>query len=82
MTVKVDYEYLLSTLSVHILGRWWIVGSVWTGQSRPSSTLTTPTTDDWVMSVARKQQMNTDVRKTIFGVLMTSEVSNETCLML
>ena len=63
----------------YILGRWWIVGSAWTGQSKPS-TLTTPTADDWVMSIARTQQMNTDIRKTIFAVLMTSEVSNKTIL--
>ena len=29
----------------------------------------------WVLDLARKQRMNTDVRKNIFCILMTSEVS-------
>ena len=31
--------------------------------------------ETWVLDLARKQRMNTDVRKNIFCILMTSEVS-------
>lgn len=31
--------------------------------------------DPWILELAKKQRMNTDVRKNIFCILMTSEVS-------
>lgn len=30
--------------------------------------------DPWILELAKKQRMNTDVRKNIFCILMTSEV--------
>ena len=35
------------------------------------------TAESWVLELARRQQMNTDVRKNIFCVLMTSEVLDD-----
>lgn len=82
-------------------GRWWVVGSAWTGRESSStadsssgttlllhvSSLTSSlptivggvshTAESWVLELARKQRMNTDVRKNIFCVLMTSEVGNK-----
>ena len=72
-------------------GRWWVVGSAWTGRdtnntsnSGPAANLT-PDSQSWVLDLARKQRMNTDIRKKVFSVLMTSEVSfvflySETCI--
>ncbi|KAK6628071.1 hypothetical protein RUM44_010553 [Polyplax serrata] len=63
-------------------GRWWIVGSAWSGAA-PSYPNSEKTKED-VMSnstkfnhklldLARKQRMNTDVRRNIFCILMSSE---------
>ena len=60
-------------------GRWWIVGSAWTGRDTPSlSTSVTSSqigSESWVLDLARRQRMTTDVRKNVFSVIMTSEVS-------
>lgn len=64
------------------LGRWWVVGSAWTGRETNTISswrgLTTPTSESWVLDLARKQRMSTDLRKNIFCVLMTSEVGVDT----
>ena len=74
----VDYD--IHTYTPINPGRWWIVGSAWTGRdtntaSKTDRTSTMPTADSWVLELARKQRMNTDLRKNIFCILMTSEVS-------
>jgi len=70
-------------------GRWWIVGSAWTGhlpgenpESYPKSLTVDPnksgkssdTYSTQLLELARKQRMNTGVRKDIFCILMTAEV--------
>lgn len=71
-------------------GRWWIVGSAWTGHlpgENPSQGKTLLPIDSskpgkssdmayslQLLELARKQRMNTGVRKDIFCILMTSEV--------
>ena len=59
------------------------MGSAWSG--RDTTTPTGPVrgvagvgSESWVLELARKQRMNTDVRKIIFGVIMTSEVGKVT----
>lgn len=37
----------------------------------------TQTTESWVLELARKQRMNTEIRRNIFCILMTSEVCKE-----
>ena len=65
----------------HVTGRWWVVGSAWTGRDtnacRPEGVATGVGvgSESWVMELARKQRMNTDVRKTVFTIIMTSEAS-------
>ncbi|KAI0224685.1 Nucleolar MIF4G domain-containing protein 1 [Lamellibrachia satsuma] len=61
-------------------GRWWLVGSAWSGRNTDAPTpgveVTSSVVDEAgveILDLARKQRMNTDVRKTIFCVLMTSE---------
>ncbi len=66
-----------------MLGRWWVIGSAWTGrtqQDMASDGLSTNkgigkgSQEAWILDMAKKQRMNTDLRKTLFGVIMTSEV--------
>ncbi|XP_054266390.1 nucleolar MIF4G domain-containing protein 1 [Macrosteles quadrilineatus] len=59
-------------------GRWWIVGSAWTGvESTPTPNSATPASDSQysqtVLDLARKQRMNTDTRRNIFCILVTAE---------
>ncbi|KAI5722657.1 hypothetical protein M8J76_011615 [Diaphorina citri] len=65
-------------------GRWWIVGSAWSGadSDKPSSAPSTSAAPSQsapsqfsaqIMELARKQRMNTDVRRNVFCVLMSSE---------
>ncbi|XP_039693009.1 nucleolar MIF4G domain-containing protein 1 [Pteropus medius] len=69
-----------SVLNAERTGRWWIVGSAWTGapmidssqQKVPQKQLV-GTVSTKMLDLARKQRMNTDVRRTIFCTIMTSE---------
>jgi nucleolar MIF4G domain-containing protein 1 len=67
-------------------GKWWLVGAAWAGdplvdrQDEASKTAASeePTTDIGninLLKLARKQGMNTDIRRSIFVVLMSSDVS-------
>ncbi|XP_040290126.1 nucleolar MIF4G domain-containing protein 1 [Bufo bufo] len=61
------------------VGRWWIVGSSWSGapmigqSSAKASTQAVGKVSAKIMDLARKQRMNTDIRRNIFCVVMTSE---------
>lgn len=74
-------------------GKWWLVGSAWAGdplleakktktasavadnsKAQPASTV-----EETLMKLARKQGMNTEVRRSIFVVLMSSDVSARLC---
>ncbi|KAM8882645.1 nucleolar MIF4G domain-containing protein 1 isoform 2-T2 [Synchiropus picturatus] len=78
MKLRVSLENLLSADQV---GRWWIVGSSWSGAPMISEEGKTSSKEssvegqysNKVLELARKQRMNTDVRRNIFCVLMTSE---------
>lgn len=69
-----------SVLNAEQTGRWWIVGSAWSGapmidssqQKAPQKALT-GTVSAKMLELARKQRMNTDVRRNIFCTIMTSE---------
>ncbi|XP_013365124.1 PREDICTED: nucleolar MIF4G domain-containing protein 1 [Chinchilla lanigera] len=61
-------------------GRWWIVGSAWSGAPMiDNSHLAVPqkpltgTVSAKMLELARKQRMNTDIRRNIFCTVMTSE---------
>ncbi|NWX39450.1 NOM1 protein, partial [Steatornis caripensis] len=71
---------LESLLSADRVGRWWIVGSSWSGAPMIDDTNKTTQqklhigkVSSKIMELARKQRMNTDIRRSIFCVLMTSE---------
>ncbi|NXA16864.1 NOM1 protein, partial [Ibidorhyncha struthersii] len=75
--LRVSLESLLSADQV---GRWWIVGSSWSGapmindtNNRTQQKLRIGKVSSKIMELARKQRMNTDIRRSIFCVLMTSE---------
>lgn len=67
-------------------GKWWLVGSAWGGDPLLDRTPTeekqsipvdhSVQTADSLLQLARKQGMNTDVRRGIFVVLMSSDVSD------
>ncbi|KAF9118783.1 suppressor of glycerol defect [Mortierella sp. 14UC] len=64
-------------------GKWWLVGSSWknnmVGEENSRRSTSTTTADDMLeaedelVKLARKNKMNTDVRRSIFVVLMSSE---------
>ncbi|XP_037374765.1 nucleolar MIF4G domain-containing protein 1 [Talpa occidentalis] len=66
-------------LNAQQTGRWWIVGSAWSGapmidnsqQARPRQPAGTVSAK--ILELARKQRMNTDVRRNIFCTIVTSE---------
>ncbi|XP_050771824.1 nucleolar MIF4G domain-containing protein 1 [Gymnogyps californianus] len=75
--LRVSLESLLSADQV---GRWWIVGSSWSGapmindtNSKTQQKLHIGKVSSKIMELAHKQRMNTDIRRSIFCVLMTSE---------
>lgn len=65
--------------SVGVKGKWWVIGNAWAGnESQAAATVDaaiaeTTKAHQAVLAVAKKQGMNTDIRKSIFVVLMTSE---------
>ncbi|KAG8197448.1 hypothetical protein JTE90_014930 [Oedothorax gibbosus] len=77
--LAISYEDLLK---VEERGRWWIVGSAWADSDNPSSknpaakeltVLPKNVVSEKILELARKQHMNTDIRKSIFCIIMTAE---------
>lgn len=59
-------------------GKWWIVGSAWSGlkdigELKNTSEDNRQKYGKKILELARKQRMNTDIRRDIFCVLMTAE---------
>jgi nucleolar MIF4G domain-containing protein 1 len=70
-------------------GKWWIVGAAWNGDplvdAKANGTLSGAKdkeieSDESLMKLAKTQGMNTDIRKSVFVVLMSSEVSRDPLL--
>ncbi|XP_067011614.2 nucleolar MIF4G domain-containing protein 1 [Anabrus simplex] len=80
--LKISLEDLLKAEE---RGRWWVVGSAWSGvlpgesQSEQKGEMKSRTPSQsqnysqQLLDLARKQRMNTDVRRNIFCILMTAE---------
>lgn len=63
-------------MSIHEKGRWWLVGSAWAGAENTANDKPLPSSDNQqLLALAKAQKMNTDVRKTIFVIIMSSEVA-------
>ncbi|KAF4571584.1 suppressor of glycerol defect [Pleurotus pulmonarius] len=68
-------------------GKWWLVGAAWRGDplvdqqnaSKPADTQGDSMTESTLMKLARQQGMNTDIRRSIFVVLMSSEDYVDAC---
>ncbi|KAF8896428.1 armadillo-type protein [Infundibulicybe gibba] len=70
-------------------GKWWLVGAAWGGDplldrqeatiERTAGLKSTDTNDDSLLKLARKQGMNTDIRRSIFVVLMSSDDYVDAC---
>ncbi|CAG4982193.1 unnamed protein product [Colias eurytheme] len=61
-------------LRAHERGKWWVVGSAWEGErniEEPAKRV--PAHDEKLLQLAREQRMNTDVRRSIFCVIMSAE---------
>jgi len=62
-------------------GKWWLVGAAWNGdplverKQNSSETASVVSQENKFLKLARKHGMNTDIRRSIFVVLMSSEVS-------
>ncbi|XP_008553465.1 nucleolar MIF4G domain-containing protein 1 homolog [Microplitis demolitor] len=71
---------LSDLLNANEKGKWWIVGSAWTGNIDSANKSTKEKHSDGsiqfsqqILELARKQRMNTDVRRNIFCILMSAE---------
>lgn len=70
-------------LNVNQRGKWWVVGSAWTGSIKDIGGATTSAAkrndaqkfSQQLLELARKQRMNTDERRNAFCVLMSAEVT-------
>ncbi|KAH8117828.1 hypothetical protein DFH11DRAFT_1570916 [Phellopilus nigrolimitatus] len=69
-------------------GKWWLVGAAWGGdplveqhapQEQTSSNPASEDIENVLLKLARKQGMNTDVRRSIFVVLMSSDDYVDAC---
>jgi nucleolar MIF4G domain-containing protein 1 len=62
-------------------GKWWLVGAAWVGNqaTNPNPQVKNIVDDadaknNALLQLAKAQRMNTDIRKSIFVILMSSEV--------
>lgn len=72
-------------LNVQMRGKWWVIGSAWTGNmediggaaaaAKGKSTASEQKFSEQLLELARKQRMNTDERRNVFCILMSAEVS-------
>ncbi|XP_034936056.1 nucleolar MIF4G domain-containing protein 1 [Chelonus insularis] len=68
---------LTDLLTSNERGKWWVVGSAWTGTINNTQNEKVSDTQveysEKLLELARKQRMNTEIRKNIFCILMTAE---------
>ncbi|EIM24158.1 ARM repeat-containing protein [Wallemia mellicola CBS 633.66] len=64
-------------------GKWWLVGSAWSGNplvdKKDEFSKNKKADDDVLIKLAKRQGMNTDVRRNIFIILMSSEDYIDAC---
>jgi nucleolar MIF4G domain-containing protein 1 len=66
--------------SAETRGKWWLVGAAWNGdplvEAQDSKRASTRQNSDEnaLLKLAKRQGMNTDIRRSIFVVLMSSDV--------
>lgn len=66
-------------------GKWWVVGSAWTGnsenQEKSKKKSKTQKYSEELLELAKKLRMNTDTRRDIFCVIMSADVSRESYIL-
>lgn len=74
-------------------GKWWLVGAAWAGDplaERQEANKSNPTAaakedaitnENALLKLARKQGMNTDIRRSVFVVIMSSDVRSFSSLL-
>ena len=67
--------------SAETRGKWWLVGAAWSGdplvEAQENSKLASirqSSDENALLKLAKRQGMNTDIRRSIFVVLMSSDV--------
>lgn len=60
------------------IGKWWIIGSAWSGTNTTDNSIETNKSSKLnfgkkILELAKKQRMNTDTRRNIFCILITAE---------
>ncbi|XP_015429329.1 PREDICTED: nucleolar MIF4G domain-containing protein 1 [Dufourea novaeangliae] len=65
-------------LNAHENGKWWVVGSAWSGSNSTANQKIIKSQKQLrfgkkILELAEKQRMNTDTRRNIFCILMTAE---------
>ncbi|XP_012152210.1 nucleolar MIF4G domain-containing protein 1 [Megachile rotundata] len=60
------------------IGKWWIIGSAWSGTNTIDNSIETNKSNKLnfgkkILELAKKQRMNTDTRRNIFCILITAE---------
>lgn len=73
--------------SAETRGKWWLVGAAWSGdplveaQNSKHASTRQNSDEDALLKLAKRQGMNTDIRRSIFVVLMSSDVRpTKSCL--
>lgn len=77
-TLKIPMEDLLQSEE---RGKWWVVGSAWTGKTSASSAVDTKvqkivnadSISAKLLALAKKQRMSTEDRKNVFCIIMSAE---------
>ncbi|KAL1497289.1 hypothetical protein ABEB36_008279 [Hypothenemus hampei] len=58
-------------------GKWWVVGSAWSGKSsnntKEEKTTKIDSFSQQLLEIAKKQRMNTDTRRDVFCIIMSAE---------
>lgn len=75
-------------MNVQNRGKWWVIGSAWSGNITDISGSIKPTAhkkeqekfSTELLELAKKQRMNTDERRNIFCILMSAEVRKSSLL--
>ncbi|KAF8126932.1 ARM repeat-containing protein, partial [Boletus edulis] len=60
-------------------GKWWLVGAAWGGDPLQNEADAEDISNTALVKLARKQGMNTDIRRSIFVVLMSSDDYLDAC---
>jgi nucleolar MIF4G domain-containing protein 1 len=72
-TVEPLGVHLEDIVNVDSRGAWWLVGAAWKGSEPIAVPKTSSFQESQLLDLARQHKMNTDLRKSIFVILMSSE---------